>query len=397
MRPLDGIFVLDLSRVLSGPFCTMQLADMGARVIKIEGKEGDDTRGFGPPFVQGESTYFMSVNRGKESVVLDLKHPKGKAIAQSLAARADVVVENFRPGVAARLGLGYDELCAQNPRLVYASISGFGHAGLPAYTQLPGYDLVLQGLSGIPSLTGAPDGPPFKSGTSIADLVTGLYALQGILLALLARERSGRGQHVDISMQDGQLSLLTYQAAIYFATGQSPQRRGNQHPSITPYETFRASDGYLNVAVGNDAQYQKLTELMPEAPALREERFATNAARVAQRAALAALLEPLFAAHPVAVWIERLNRAGIPAGPIASVGEALSHPQALARGMVVERQHPTAGPVKMTGVPVRLSDTPGEPGAAPPLLGQHTDAVLAELLSLSDEERAALRAAGAIG
>jgi crotonobetainyl-CoA:carnitine CoA-transferase CaiB-like acyl-CoA transferase len=375
----------------------MQLADMGARVIKIEGKEGDDTRGFGPPFVEGESTYFMSINRGKESVVLDLKHPEGKALALRLAAQADILVENFRPGVAERLGLGYSALQALNPRLVYTSISGFGQAGLPEFSQLPGYDLVLQGLSGIPSLTGLPDGPPFKSGTSIADLVTGLYALQGILLALLARQQTGRGQQVDISMLDGQLSLLTYQAAIFFATGKSPLRRGNQHPSITPYETFRAQDGYLNVAVGNDAQYQKLCELLPEEPALREPRFVTNAGRVASRDALAALLEPRFAARPVSSWIEALNRAGIPAGPIAKVGEALAHPQALAREMVVERQHSKAGPVKMLGVPVRLSETPGQVGEAPPTLGQHTDAVLRERLGLSEDELSRLRRVGAIG
>jgi crotonobetainyl-CoA:carnitine CoA-transferase CaiB-like acyl-CoA transferase len=396
MKPLDGILVLDLSRVLSGPFCTMQLADMGARVIKIEGKEGDDTRGFGPPFLEGESTYFMSVNRGKESVVLDLKHPRGNAIARALARRADVVVENFRPGVAARLGLGYQALSQENPRLVYASISGFGQAGLPEYTKLPGYDLVIQGLGGIPSLTGAPDGPPFKVGTSIADLVAGFYALQGILLALFARERTGRGQEVDISMLDGQLSLLTYQAGIYFATHRSPSRKGNQHPSITPYETYRAKDGYLNVAVGNDALFQKLAQLLGE-PALKAPRFQQNSGRVAHREELAALLEPLFAERPVAEWVEKISAAGIPAGPISSVGEALSHPQALARGMVVEREHKKAGTIQLTGVPVKLSETPGEAGSAPPTLGEHTDSALGGLLGLSPGELAALRAEGAIG
>jgi crotonobetainyl-CoA:carnitine CoA-transferase CaiB-like acyl-CoA transferase len=383
MKPLDGIVVLDLSRVLSGPYCTMQLSDMGARIIKVEGKEGDETRGFGPPFIGGESTYFMSINHGKESIVLDLKHPKGKEIALLLAKQADVVVENFRPGVAARLGL------------VYASISGFGQTGLPEYSQLPGYDLVIQGLGGLQSITGDPNGPPTKVGTSIADLVTGLYGAQGILLALFARERTSQGQLVDISMFDGQLSLLTYHAGIYFATQKSPQRRGNQHPSITPYETFEARDGYVNVAIANDAQYQKFTQLAKVA-ALSEERFKTNAARIANREALKALLTPVFQTRTIHEWVGVLSKVGIPAGGIQSVGEALDHPQARARDMVTERPHPKLGSVKLTGVPVKLSETPGEVGAAPPLLGQHTDSILRELCGLSDDDIASLKASGAV-
>jgi crotonobetainyl-CoA:carnitine CoA-transferase CaiB-like acyl-CoA transferase len=395
MKPLDGIVVLDLSRVLSGPYCTMQLSDMGARIIKVEGKEGDETRGFGPPFIEGESTYFMSINHGKESLVLDLKHPQGKEIALLLAKQVDVVVENFRPGVAARLGLGYETLRQLNPRLVYASISGFGQTGLPEYSQLPGYDLVIQGLGGLQSITGDPNGPPTKVGTSIADLVTGLYCAQGILLALFARERTGKGQLVDISMFDGQLSLLTYHAGIYFATQKSPQRRGNQHPSITPYETFEAKDGYVNVAIANDTQYQKFTQLANVA-ALSEERFKTNAARITNRNELKALLTLVFQTKTINEWVEVLSKVGIPAGGIQSVGEALEHPQTRARDMVTERPHPTLGSVKLTGIPVKLSETPGEVGAAPPLLGQHTDSILRELCGLSDDDIAALKASGAV-
>jgi crotonobetainyl-CoA:carnitine CoA-transferase CaiB-like acyl-CoA transferase len=395
MKPLDGITVLDLSRVLSGPYCTMQLADMGARVIKVEGKEGDETRGFGPPFLHGESTYFMSINHGKESICLDLKHPKGKEIALQLAKKADVVVENFRPGVAARLGLGYEALRELNPRLVYASISGFGQTGLPQFSQLPGYDLVIQGLGGLQSITGDPNGPPTKVGTSIADLVTGLYCAQGVLLALFARERTGKGQLVDISMLDGQLSLLTYHAGIFFATQKSPQRRGNQHPSIVPYETYEAKDGFLNVAIANDAQYHKFVEVAGNAE-IRDEKYKTNAGRVSDRDELKKLLTPIFQSKTIAEWVALLSKVGIPAGGIQSVGEALEHPQSKAREMVVERPHPTIGSVKLTGVPVKLSETPGEVGSAPPLLGQHTDSLLKELCGASDEDIAQWKKDGAV-
>jgi crotonobetainyl-CoA:carnitine CoA-transferase CaiB-like acyl-CoA transferase len=385
MLPLDDLTVLDLSRILSGPYCSMYLADFGARVIKLEHPDGgDDTRGFGPPFVGGESTYFMSINRNKESVAIDFKHARGRELLRGLAARADVVLENFRPGALARLGLDYETVRAFNPRAIYCSISGFGHSGDADWVRRPGYDLAIQGMGGLASLTGPADGAPYKVGTSIADIIAGLYALSGILVALHARARTGRGQHVDVSMLDGQISLLTYHAGIHFATGAVPARRGNQHPSISPYETYRAKDGFVNIAVGNDAQWRALCRAAgaPLGALGDDARFATNAARVERRAELAAILEPAVAARTVDEWIALCDGAGIPCGPILNVAEALAHPQVQARGMVVPLRHPTAGDIRVTGVPVRLSDTPGAVRTPPPRLGEHTRAVLAEVLGL---------------
>jgi crotonobetainyl-CoA:carnitine CoA-transferase CaiB-like acyl-CoA transferase len=399
MLPLDDLLVFDLTRVLSGPYCSMYLGDFGARVIKLENPStGDDTRHFGPPFKGGESTYFMSINRNKESVAVDFKHPRGREIALELAAKADVLVENFRPGALARLGLDYESVHARNPRLIYCSISGFGHQGLPEWTRRPGYDLVVQGLGGLTSLTGEPDGPPLKCGLSIADLAAGLYGLVGILVALHARSRTGRGQHVDVSMLDGQISLLTFHAGSYFATGQSPSRRGNRHPSIVPYETFRASDGWVNIACGNDSLFRALCTAAggPLAQLPADARFATNHLRVQNRAELELILDPLIAARPVAHWLELCEQAGIPCGPILTVAEALSHPQVSAREMVVELDHPTAGPVRATGVPVRLSETPGILRTAAPTLGQHTRAVLRELAGLDEQTLDALASDGVI-
>src|SRR5947209_519219 len=312
MLPLDDLTVLDLSRILSGPYCSMYLADFGARVIKLEHPDGgDDTRGFGPPFVGGESTYFMSINRNKESVAIDFKHARGRELLRALAARADVVLENFRPGALARLGLDYETVRALNPRAIYCSISGFGHSGDADWVRRPGYDLAIQGMGGLASLTGPADGPPYKVGTSIADMIAGLYALSGILVALHARARTGRGQHVDVSMLDGQISLLTYHAGIHFATGGVPARRGNQHPSISPYETYRAKDGFVNIAVGNDAQWRALCRAAgaPLGALGDDARFATNAARVERRDDMAAILEPTVAVRTVDAWIEQCDVA----------------------------------------------------------------------------------------
>ncbi len=398
MRPLDGVIVLDLSRVLAGPYATMQLADMGATVIKVERPQGgDDTRKFGPPFVGGEACYYLSVNRGKRSITIDLKNPEGKAIVLDLARKADVLVENFRPGAAARLGLGYEDLSDLNPRLVYASISGFGHHGLPEYFGRPGYDVVMQGLGGGPSITGEPDGEPMKSGNSIADLVAGLLTVQGILLALLARERTGRGQHVDISMLDGQVHLLTYHAGKYLGTGEVPRRMGNRHPTIVPYQTFRASDGYFNLAVGNDKLWQAFCKAVQRKDLAEDPRFERNEDRVANAEELIPILKAMFIEKPVEHWLELMEASGIPAGPILDVGQTLEHPQVQARGMVVSLPHPTAGTVKVTGSPIRLSDTPAEVGPAPPLLGQHSDEILSEILGMSQEEIDRLREQGVIG
>jgi formyl-CoA transferase/CoA:oxalate CoA-transferase len=398
LQPLDDLLVLDLSRVLAGPYCSMLLADFGARVIKIERPgEGDDTRGYGPPFLEGESTYFLATNRNKQSVALDFKHPRGRELLHELAARADVLVENFRPGVLERLGLGPTEALAKNPRLVYVSVTGFGHAGLPEWSRRPGYDLMLQGEGGLPSLTGPAAGPPYRVGVPIADLVAGLYAFAGTLLALCARARTGRGQHVDVSLLDGQISLLTYNAGIVFATGADPDRMGNAHPSIVPYETYRASDGFFNLACGNDSLFRILAQALGKPEWAADARFAKNADRVRNRQDLGALLDPLFLTQPVAHWIEVLDGAGIPCGRIATVSQALAHPQALARGMVAALEHPRAGPIRVTGVPVRLSEQPGSVRTPPPMLGEHTRVALAELLELSDGDLAGLARQGVIG
>jgi formyl-CoA transferase/CoA:oxalate CoA-transferase len=398
MLPLDDVLVFDLSRVLSGPFASMHLADFGARVIKLERPgEGDDTRAFGPPFAGGESTYYLSINRNKQSLAIDLKRPEGRELALSIAARADVLLENFRPGALDRLGLDYASLRARNPRLVYVSISGFGHAGLPEWSSRPGYDLVVQGMGGMQSLTGEPDRPPVKVGTSIADLVSGLYALIGTLLALRARERTGRGQHVDVSMLDGQIAMLTYHATAHLIAGRNPARMGNRHPSIVPYETFRAADGWINIAVGTDGLWRTFARDVLERPDLADApRFATNATRVEHRAELLEILEPLVASRPGADWLDRLEAAGIPAGPIHTVAEALAHPQVLARGMVTTIDHPTAGPIRLPGVPVRLSDTPGAVRTPPPRLGEHTRAILGSILDLDASRLDDLAARGVI-
>jgi crotonobetainyl-CoA:carnitine CoA-transferase CaiB-like acyl-CoA transferase len=390
VKPLDGVKVVDLSRILAGPYCSMLLADMGAEVVKVENPDGgDDTRAWGPPFLEGESTYFLSINRNKKSLTLNLKDARGKDVLGRLIARGDVLLENFRPGTLERLGFGYEAVRALNPRMIYCSVSGFGQTGPDA--QRPGYDLIAQGESGLMSITGFPDGPPLKVGTSIADIYAGTLAAQGILLALLARERTGRGQQVDVALLDGMLSVLTYQAGSYFATGNSPGRRGNQHPSITPYEAYEASDGHLNIGVANNSLYEKFCKVLGREDLITDPRFRTDADRVNNRAALAAILVPLIKARTVKAWLEALDAAGVPAGAIRSVGEALSAPQALAREMVVEVAHPKIGPLKVTGVPVRLSETPGAVATAPPLLGQHTDEVLRAWLGLSPQAIADLR------
>ncbi len=398
MQPLDGLLVLDLSRVLAGPYCTQQLADMGATVIKVERPgSGDDTRAFGPPYLGGEACYYLSVNRNKQSLTLDLKHPEGRAIAHRLAKVADVVVENFRPGAAKRLELDYERLSGLNPRLVYASISGYGHLGLPEYFGRPGYDVVIQGLGGGPSITGDPDGEPMKSGNSIADLLAGLLAFQGIMLALYARERTGRGQWVDISMLDGQVSLLSYHAGRYFGTGQVPHRIGNRHPTIVPYQTFAAADGYFNLGVGNDRLWVRFCDAIERSDLKDDERFATNADRVRNAEQLLPVLRELFAGRPVQHWLDLLAQAKVPAGPILDLAGTLSHPQVLARSMVVDLPHPTAGNVRVTGCPIRLSDTPGSVRTAPPLLGQHSEEILRRHLDMSAAEVEDLRSRAVIG
>ena len=390
VRALDGILVIDLSRVLAGPYCTMELADMGATVVKIEiPGSGDDTRAYGPPFLHGESTYFMSVNRNKKSMTLNLKHAQGKEILRQLLQKADVLVENFRPGTLDSLGFGYDAVHALNPRLIYCSISGFGQTG--PYAQRPGYDLIAQAEGGVMSLTGEPDSPPLKVGLSFADITAGMNAFAGILLALLARQRSGEGQRVDVSLLDCQVALLTYQAGIYFATGKSPERLGNKHPSITPYETFEASDGHIIIACGNQGFWEKFCKLAALEHLLVDDRFTTMKKRVENRAELSPLVAAAIQTRTRREWYELLDREGIPCGLIKNVVEVCTDPQVLARDMVVQLNHPTAGSIRVNGVPIKLSATPGEVNDPPPLLGQHTEAILSEILGYSGDQIAVLR------
>lgn len=392
MEPLHGITVLDLTRVLSGPYCTMMLADMGARVIKVEQpRKGDDTRGWGPPFVNGESSYFLSINRNKESVTLDFKHPDGRELLDRLIATADVLVENFRPGTLDKLGLDAATLTARHPRLVYCSISGFGHSG-PRRKEA-GYDAVMQAEGGLMSITGSADGTPYRLGVAIADIVSGMFAAQGITAALYVRERSGKGQAVDIAMLDSVIALLSYQAGIYFANNAAPPRLGNRHPTIVPYETFRASDGDFVVAVGNDDQWRRFCGVtgFPEEP-----RYATNRERVTNYADLKPALDALLGTGTRAHWIDRLKASGVPCGSVRDLHEVFSDPQTIARDMLVELEHATAGLLKMTGTPLKFSDTPGSVRTPPPLLGEHTHAVLSRDLGLESARIDDLRARGVI-
>ncbi len=394
-RPLDGILVLDLSRVLAGPFATQFLGDMGATVLKVEEPSGGDaSREFAPPWWGGESVYYLAANRNKRSIALDLKAPEALDVIKHLVAKADVVVENFRPGGAARLGLGYEELSAINPELVYVSVSGFGQTGPDC--ERPGYDVLAQAMGGIMSLTGDPDGAPVKVGVPIADLVTGLYAVIGTLLGLLSRDRTGKGQHVDTSLLDGQVSLLIFAALGALATGSPPRRMGNRHSSITPYQPYHAKDGWVAVAVGSDVMWPKFCAVVGRPELEKDERFATNPERVARIDELEGLLAPLFAEKTVAEWVEAFDQAGIPAGPIMTVPQVLEHPQVRAREMVVEMEHPTIGTMRALGNPVKLSATPARFELPPPLLGQHTEEILRVFLDMKDEDIASLQARGVV-
>jgi crotonobetainyl-CoA:carnitine CoA-transferase CaiB-like acyl-CoA transferase len=395
-EPLSGIKVLDLCRVVSGPFATMQLGDLGADVVKVEDPHrGDESRRYGPPFLNGESSYFLSVNRNKRSCTVDLKTEAGREAVLALSAVADVVIDNFRPGTLDRWGLSYEALSAHNPRLIQCSISGFGRTGPDA--NRPGYDLILQGESGVMDITGDANGPPMKVGTSIADLVTGLYASQAVLAALMKRERLGKGGRVDISMLDGMASLLTFNAGMYFATGESPKRRGNVHPTISPYETFQASDGWVNVGVANDKFWSLFCKIIGRPDLECDARFDAAPKRAAARADLVAILNPIFLAQTRQAWLDAFGQAGIPCGAIRTVGEVCEAPQLIDRNMIQTVRHPVSGDVKFVARPLRFDDQPPAPSTPPPTLGQHTFDVFEDWLGWTRPAFERLEAKGAFG
>jgi len=393
--PLDGVIILDLTRILAGPYATQILADLGATVWKVEHPErGDDTRAWGPVEKQGQSAYFLSVNRNKKSIAIDFKHPEGRALVEKLASRAHLVLENFPPGKLDALGLGFEVLRARNPALVMTSVTAFGQKGPLA--QEPGYDLIVQGYGGVMALTGPVEGPPYRVGVPIVDLTTGLNAAIGSLAALRAAERDGIGQHVDISLFDTHLGWLANVAGNTLMSGDPSPRLGNAHPNVAPYEPMPASDGWVLIAAGNDAQWQRMLALDEFASLRGEERWDTNNQRVSDRAALAEALAPIFEQKTRDQWIEKLKAIRVPAGPILRPDEALAHPQTRAAGMLINMVHPVIGEFQGVGSPYHLSRTPVAGYDAAPLLGAHTDELLAEELGLSDEQVEQLRASGAI-
>ncbi len=401
---LEGVRVLDLSRVLAGPWCSQNLADLGAEVIKVERPgTGDDTRAWGPPYLKDaagcdteEAAYFLCANRGKKSITLDLGVPLAREVVRRLAAQSDVFLENYKVGDMARFGLGWEELSALNPGLVYCSITGFGQNG--PYAARPGYDFMIQGMGGLMSITGErdelPGGGPQKVGVAVADLMSGMYATVAILGALYARQRTGRGQYIDVALFDCQVAMLANVNMNYLVTGVPPQRLGNAHANIVPYQVFEASDGHLILAVGNDAQFKKFCDLAGRPEWAQDERFASNAARVDNRGTLVPLVAERIKARTREAWLSALESAGVPCGPINLLDEVFAHPQVEARGLRIELPHPGGGLVPLVASPMHLSDTPAGYDLPPPLLGQHNHEILGERLGLSDQEIAAITRPG---
>ena len=404
--PLSHIRVLDLSRVLAGPWAGQNLADLGAEVIKVERPgSGDDSRAFGPPWVKDrdgrdtkDSAYYTSANRGKKSITIDISRPEGQKLVRELARISDVLIENYKFGDLARYGLAYDDLERINARLVYCSVTGFGQTG--PYRERPGYDFMIQGMGGMMSVTGEPDdapgGGPQRAGVPVADIITGMYASIAICAALAHRAESGAGQHLDLALLDSQIALLAYQNTNYFSTGKPPKRIGNLHPNIVPYQPFRTQDGSVILACGNDNLYRKFCEVAGCLELADDPRFASNGKRVENRAEMTRLLSQVFARRTTHEWVELLEAAGVPNGPINDVAQVFEEPQVKARGVKLELEHPVAGRMPLVASPMRFSATPLEYELAPPVLGQHTEEVLREVLRLSDREIAKLRAEGVI-
>ena len=393
--PLDGIRVLDLTRVLAGPYCTMFLGDLGAEVVKVEQPGvGDDTRGWGPPFTGGESAYFLCVNRNKKSVTIDLKSKEGVALLRRLAERADVLIENFRPGTMERLGLGEKDLRATSPRLIYASLSGFGADG--PMSDAPGYDLIVQAWGGLMSITGQPDGEPSKVGVAIIDLVAGLMLGKSIAAALFAREKLGVGQKIDTSLLEAEVACLINVGSNYLVEGSIPRRWGNAHPSIVPYQSFKTADGYLVIGVASEGIWRRFCQAIGRAEWADDARFEKNSNRVENRSLLIGLLGEIFLGRSTDEWLKLLNSAEVPCAPVQTVDQVFKAPQVLHREMLVQVEHPTAGTVRMAGIPVKFSATPASVRLPPPLLGQHTEEVLASWLGMGSEEINELKKRGEV-
>lgn len=404
--PLAGIRVLDLSRVLAGPWAGQTLADLGAEVIKVERPgPGDDTRAWGPPFLADrdgnptkDAAYYLSANRGKRSITIDITRPEGQDLVRQLAAKSDIVLENYKVGGLARYGLDYPALKEVNPGIIYCSITGFGQTG--PYRQRAGYDFLIQGMGGLMSVTGEPDdeagGGPMKVGVAIVDIFTGMYAATAVLAALVARQRTGVGQYIDLALLDVQVATLANQATNYLVSGRSPGRLGNAHPNIVPYQAFATSDSHIILAVGNDEQFRKFCQVAGVERLAADERYRTNAARVQNRETLIPEVREILKSRSKSWWIAELEKAGVPCGSINSLDEVFSDPQVQARSMITTVEHPAAGPIPLVGSPMKFSGTPAGSTGAPPLLGQHTEQVLGELLGLQQDQVARLRETGVI-